>query len=233
VRIRVKICGIKRVEDARIAWASGADAVGMIFSAGSPRCIEEPVAARIGSEAPPFVSRVGVFVDPTVGEVHRVLKQVPLDLIQFHGSEPPEFCASFGLPFIKAVPVEQETDLAAVSACYAQARGLLLDARVGGSGKTFDWSLWPRQSSLPLLLAGGLSSENIAQAIESTAFNPPWALDVSSGVEHDSMHAEPVEEKNTPGVSPDCGARGNETGVKDPMKIAAFMKEVSRINEFQ
>ncbi|MCE9640339.1 MAG: phosphoribosylanthranilate isomerase [Betaproteobacteria bacterium] len=198
----VKICGITRRADAQEAARLGAHALGFVFYAKSPRNIANERAAEIVKAVPPFVTTVGLFVNPAVREVENVLKEVPLDLLQFHGEEPADFCAQFGVPYIKAVRVKAGLDLLQYAQLYGAARGLLLDAFVdgthGGTGTAFDWNLIPRGLPLQVILSGGLNPANVAAAIRRVA---PWAVDVSSGVE----------------ASP---------GIKDPQKIAAFMKEV-------
>ena len=198
----VKICGITRVEDAQAAARLGAHALGFVFYAPSPRHVEVARAAEIAKALPPFITTVGLFVNPAIGDVAGVLENVPLDLLQFHGDEPPGFCAQFGLRYIKASRVRAGLDLLQYAQVYAGARGLLLDAFVpgthGGTGTAFDWSLIPRRLPLPVILSGGLNPDNVAAAIRLVA---PWAVDVSSGVE----------------AGP---------GIKDPRKMARFMKEV-------
>jgi len=199
----VKICGITRADDALAAVRLGARALGFVFYASSPRHVTRPHAAEIIRALPPFVSAVGLFVNPEAGEVERVLAQVPLDLLQFHGEETPEFCARFEVPYLKAARVRAGLDLLQYARHYGTARGLLLDAFAegahGGTGTVFDWSLIPRELPCPVILSGGLTPANVAEAIRRVR---PWAVDVSSGVE----------------ASP---------GIKDPLKIAAFMKEVN------
>ena len=198
----VKICGITRAADAHAAARLGAQALGFVFYAKSPRNVGAAHAAALVKALPPFVTAVGLFVNPAVREVESVLEHVRIDLLQFHGEEPPEFCARFGVPYIKALRVKAGVDLLQYAQAYAGARGLLLDAFVdgahGGTGSAFDWSLIPRKLPLPLILSGGLNPENVAAAIRAVA---PWAVDVSSGVE----------------ASP---------GIKDARKMAGFMKEV-------
>ena len=198
----VKICGITRHADAQAAARLGAHALGFVFCAKSPRHISIANAAEFVRTLPPFVTAVGLFVNPAVREVENVLRDVPLNLLQFHGEEPPEFCAQFGVPYIKAARVRAGFDLLQYAQEYGAARGLLLDAFVdgahGGTGTAFDWSLIPPGLPLPVILSGGLNSANVADAVRRVA---PWAVDVSSGVE----------------AGP---------GIKDPQKIAAFIKEV-------
>lgn len=196
----VKICGITRVDDALAAAQAGAHAIGLVFHPASPRVVGVERAREIASSLPPFVTAVGLFVDPTADEVRRVLAAVPLQLLQFHGTEPPEFCGQFPLPYIKAVRVRAGVDLLQCTARYRGARGLLLDAFVdgepGGTGSRFDWALIPAGLPLPIVLAGGLTVDNVAEAIERVR---PWAVDVSSGVER-------------------------EKGIKDAAAIAAFIR---------
>ncbi len=198
----VKICGITRIEDARVAAQLGAHAIGFVFYAGSERNVEPVRAAEIIRALPPFVTTVGLFVNPAADEVRRVLEQAPLDLLQFHGDETPEFCRSVGMPYVKALRVKAESDLLQYAQLYGDARGLLLDAYVahahGGTGTTFDWSLIPQNLPLPVILSGGLNPDNVAAAIRRVR---PWAVDVSSGVE-----ARP--------------------GVKDAQKMTAFFQGV-------
>jgi len=198
----VKICGITRAEDALAAARLGAHALGFIFYAKSPRHVVAQRVAEIVRVLPPFVAAVGLFVNPEANDVERVLEQVPLDLLQFHGEESPAFCNRFRVPYIKAVRVRAGLDLLQYAQLHSAARGLLLDAFVegahGGTGTAFDWSLIPRELPLPVILSGGLNPDNVADAIRRVR---PWAVDVSSGVE----------------ASP---------GIKDPRKITAFMNEV-------
>lgn len=199
---RIKICGITREEDLLAAARLGADAIGLVFYAKSPRYVTPLRAAELLRALPPFVTSVGLFVNASPEEVRATLAVAPLDLLQFHGNEEPEYCASFGLPYLKAVRVKPEVDLVQYAARYASARGLLLDAFVegipGGTGLSFDWSLIPSDLSLPVVLSGGLDPANVQQAVEQVK---PWAVDVSSGVEA-------------------------AKGIKDAAKIAAFVQGV-------
>lgn len=205
---RVKICGITRNEDALACAQAGADAIGLVFYPPSPRYVGVTQARQIAEALPPFVSTVGLFVNPTRETVRAVLDEMHLDLLQFHGDETPEFCAGFGVSWLKAVRVKPGLDLVQYAIRYRQAKGLLLDAFVegtpGGTGSTFDWSLIPPGLSLPMVLSGGLDPANVAQAIRRVR---PWAVDVSSGVE---------------------AQKGINTlkGIKDAAKIAAFMEGV-------
>lgn len=179
--IRVKICGITRVEDALAAADAGADAIGLVFAGKSPRCIDPDTARAICRALPPFVTRVGLFMDASAAEVARTLDQVPLDWLQFHGREDQDFCRQFGRPWMKALAMggERPDD----PADFERADALLLDAhapgKAGGGGKTFDWKKVPRIER-PWVLAGGLNPANVAEACARLA---PDAVDVSSGVE--------------------------------------------------
>ena len=203
---RIKICGITREQDLRAVANSGADAIGLVFYDKSPRRVSVAQAAQLVRSIPPFVSVVGLFVNATAEQVREVLAQVPLDVLQFHGEEQPEFCAQFGKPYLKAIRVKAGVDLVECATRYAGAQGLLLDAHVegvqGGSGETFDWRLIPHDLPLPLILSGGLHAGNVAEAIKQVR---PYAVDVSSGVEV-------------------------AKGIKDAAKIAAFVNEVNRID---
>ena len=212
-RTRVKICGITRIEDALAATRAGADAIGLVLWPGSPRNVSVEKARALAAAVPPFVSIVGLFVDPDPEHVQRALASVPLDFLQFHGAEPPDFCRSFGRRYLKAVPVDgkaTEVDLLEYAARYPDACGLLFDAPPsgglpGGTGQTFDWDALPRNLAQPLILSGGLSAANVGAAIRRLK---PWAVDVSSGVE---------------AIGPDGRTI---RGTKDPARIAAFIEEV-------
>ena len=203
MRTRVKICGITNVKDALLAVAAGCDAIGLVFYKPSPRYVLPEVAAKIAAAIPPFVSVVGLFVNAARDEIDQILKQVHLDIIQFHGDESPEDCEQVGRPYIKAVRVKSDTNLIQYASDYTRARALLLDTFVdghpGGTGQAFDWGVIPNELPIPIILAGGLNQDNVAQAIRRVK---PYAVDVSGGVE-----------KNK--------------GVKDADKIAAFMRGVS------
>jgi phosphoribosylanthranilate isomerase len=181
--VRVKICGFTRPSDVRAAVVAGADALGFVFAPRSKRVLTIPRAAELVTGVPAFVSRVGLFMDQDYEAVARILDQVPLNLLQFHGAEDAAFCRRFGLPYIKAVSMDSDRAVERAGQEYTDASALLLDSHpaggVGGTGVVFDWSLIS-QSSLPLVLAGGLEPGNVRQAIERLK---PWAVDVSSGVE--------------------------------------------------
>jgi len=201
VRTRIKICGITRAEDARAAAQAGADAIGLVFYPASPRCLSLEWARQLTTELPPFVSTVALFVNPAAAEVYTVLERVRPALLQFHGDEDPVFCAQFGVPYIKACRVKPGVDLLEYLRPYSGAAGWLLDSHVeeyGGIGESFDWSLVPTERTRPLVLSGGLSRENVGEAVRRVR---PWAVDVSSGVE-------------------------SSKGIKDAARIAAFIAEV-------
>jgi len=182
--VRVKICGITRLQDLHAACDAGADAVGFVFYEKSPRHLAIDSAAMLVRALPPFVQSVGLFVNAEPAFIERVLHAVPLDLLQFHGDETPADCMRYGRPWIKAVRVNRDTDLLECAADFEAARGLLLDAYVagvpGGTGERFDWSLIPPRLSRPIVLSGGLTPDNVAEAVRRVR---PWAVDVSSGVE--------------------------------------------------
>ncbi len=183
-RVRVKICGITQREDAEQAVTAGADALGLVFYERSARAVDIETAMAISTAAGPFVTLVGLFVDAVPERVASVLAQVPLQLLQFHGDENAAYCEAFERPYIKAIRMRPDVDLAGLMAAHPKAQGFLLDAYrpgvPGGTGETFDWQRVPRDSKRPIVLAGGLTPENVAQAITQTQ---PYAVDVSGGVE--------------------------------------------------
>lgn len=207
VRVHVKVCGITRVEDALAAVRYGADAIGFVFWSQSPRSVAPAQAREIASRLPPFVSTVGVYVDPSSDWVEETSDSVGLSLLQFHGEESPDFCSQFRLPYIKALRVRKGMDLLQYSKLYQSARGLLLDTYTagmpGGTGQVFDWDLIPKDFPLPLVLSGGLNPDNVVPAIKQVQ---PWAVDVSSGVEI-------------------------AKGIKDVNKISAFMQGVKNCED--
>lgn len=202
-RTRVKICGITRPEHARAAAGAGADAIGLVFYEPSPRFVTRAQAAAVCAALPPLVSVVGLFVNPAPGEVEAMVEGLPVDLLQFHGEEPPELCAEAGKPYVKAVRVRTRDDVVEAAARYPDARALLLDAHHdalwGGTGRRFDWNAVPGDAGHPIILAGGLTPENVAGAIR---FVRPFAVDVSGGVE-------------------------SAPGEKDPERMARFIEEVA------
>ncbi len=206
---RVKICGITRPDDGRHAARAGADAIGLVFYPPSPRYVSPRQAADIVAALPPFVTTVGLFVDAPPEQIAALLEQVPLDMLQFHGDELPEYCAAFQRPWIKALRMRDGVAPRAEADRYgaAGARGLLVDSYVpgvpGGTGERFDWDRLPADPSLPLVLAGGLDPANVAEAVRRVR---PWAVDVSGGVE-------------VLGVD---GRR--QGGIKDPGAVSAFIR---------
>ena len=200
--VRVKICGITRAEDALAAAHFGAHAIGFVFWRRSARYVTPENAREIIAALPPFLTKVGVYVDPDPEWVEETSSLAGLDLLQFHGDEPEEFCRQFTLPYIKAVRVRVGLDLLQYATLYKGASGLLLDTFIegepGGTGHAFDWDLIPPTVPLPLILSGGLHPGNIAEAVEHTQ---PWAVGVSSGVEA-------------------------AKGIKDAEKIAALMRGI-------
>ncbi len=203
MRTRVKICGITREEDAGTAVAAGCDAIGLVFYRPSPRYVSPEKAARIVAGLPPFISVVGLFVDAEPDEILQVIQQVRLDLLQFHGNETPDACERFGMPYMKAIRVKPDTNLLQYAEQFKHAQALLLDAFIegvpGGTGQVFDWKIIPKTLPLPVVLAGGLSPDNVGEAVRQVQ---PYAVDVSGGVELNK-------------------------GIKDAAKIAAFMRGVS------
>ena len=206
MRTRVKICGITRCEDAQLAVDAGADAIGLVFYEKSPRFVSNERAAEICNQIPAFVSRVALFKDAEQAVVESVLAQVDIDLLQFHGSETPAYCEQFNRPYIKAIGVkgiEHDAGFLMSSAeTFQSAKALLLDGHApgeaGGTGVSFDWAAISKIDK-PVVLAGGLTVENVHQAIN---LMHPYAVDVSSGVE-------------------------SSPGIKDKDKVAAFMEQVN------
>lgn len=207
MRTRVKICGFTRREDAVIAAGLGVDAIGLVFYPPSPRNVTIEQAVAITQALPAFVSVVGLFVDAEPSFVKDVLSRVSIDCLQFHGDEPPEACLLYGKPYIKAIRMKANTNLTELADQYADASGLLLDAYhpgiQGGTGSGFDWELIKNQGKLPIILAGGLSPDNVTLAVQQVR---PYALDVSSGVEA-------------------------EKGIKDAAKMAEFIKKTNQATE--
>jgi len=208
-RMRVKICGITSVEDAQHVCNAGADALGLVFYEKSPRNVTIEQAAAICESLPPFVGSVGLFLDAAEDFVDSVLATVSLDLLQFHGAETPEYCESFNRPYIKVVgmqDIKSEQEFTSICDKYTAAKGFLVDShatgKAGGTGKTFDWQNVPKNYKKPIILAGGLNPENVADAMQQTDV---YGIDLSSGVE-------------------------SQPGIKDPQKIKALMKEVYRVH---
>ena len=213
-RTRIKICGITRIADARDAAAAGADAIGLVFWPGTPRVVAPARAREIVAALPAYVSVVALFVDPTADEVRATLDAVPIDLLQFHGREPPEFCRAFGRRYVKAIPVKDDVDLLESSSSYGDAAGVLFDAfregdLPGGTGRVFDWarlsSAVRSRIGVPVILSGGLDPDNVARAVRAVL---PWGVDVSSGVEERDARGAP------------------RRGWKDAARIRAFVQGV-------
>ncbi|MFT3736743.1 MAG: phosphoribosylanthranilate isomerase [Rhodocyclaceae bacterium] len=204
MRTRIKICGLTREQDVDAAVSAGADAIGLVFYPPSPRFIDIERAAQLCRRVPPFLSIVGLFVNAEESFVRQHLDALPLTCLQFHGEECAEDCERYGRSYLKAARVRPGVNLVDYAAAFPDAQGLLLDAWVdgyGGGGKTFDWSLIPESLPLPLILSGGLDTENVTEAVQRVR---PWAVDVSSGVE---------------------SLTGGK-GIKDAARIAAFIAGV-------
>nr|MBF0681276.1 phosphoribosylanthranilate isomerase [Pseudomonas sp.] len=203
--VRSKICGITRVEDARVAVDAGADAIGLVFYAPSPRAVSVSQARQIIAALPPFITTVGLFVNATRCEIGEILDAVPLDALQFHGDETPDQCEGHGRPWYKALRVKPGDDIVAKAERYAGASAILLDTFVagvpGGTGEVFDWSLVPAGLPKPVILAGGLNADNVQQAIAQVR---PYAVDVSGGVER-------------------------EKGIKDALAVRTFVEHVRAV----
>lgn len=206
---RIKICGITRPEDALAAANCGANAIGLVFAPLSPRCVNNAQAQDILGQLPAGVSVIALFLDPEANAVEQVLRHIEPDWLQFHGREPAKFCSQFGVPYIKTIGVGQDahgniSDIEALVEEYAGAAALLFDGHAhgaaGGTGQRADWQSLPRMDGRAVVLAGGLTPGNVADAIRIVR---PYAVDVSSGVE------------DTPGV-------------KSPEKMQAFIDEVRR-----
>jgi len=205
LRTRLKFCGLTRPDDVDAAVAAGADALGFVLWSGSKRGIDAAQLSVLSARVPAFVTRVGLFVDAAPAWVARCARH--LDLLQFHGDESPQACMSAERPWIKALRMREGLDLHAAADAYGAAQALLLDAYrpgvPGGTGETFDWSRIPANLSKPVILAGGLTQDNVAQAIACVA---PFAVDVSGGIE-------------------------TAPGRKDTRRMAAFAQAVRQADE--
>lgn len=203
MRTRVKICGITRRQDAEFSVEMGADALGLVFYAPSPRAVTIAQAQEIVAGLPPFITIVALFVNAEPKDVIACLTALPIGILQFHGDESPEYCEQFNHPYMKALRMREGIDLKSEVRRYASASAILVDSYQpgvpGGTGQVFDWSLIT-EVNMPLILAGGLDADNVAQAIEQVR---PYAVDVSGGVELTQVK-----------------------GIKDNMKISDFMQEV-------
>jgi phosphoribosylanthranilate isomerase len=207
MRTRIKVCGITRCEDALAAAEAGVDAIGLVFYPPSPRYVELAQAVEIAACVPPFVTTVGLFVNADAESIAEVVDRVGIDLIQFHGNECPDYCAGHGRPWIRALRMKDDIDPETEAARYAGARGLLLDSYrpgvPGGTGATFDWARIPAPLGGRIILAGGLTPDNVGQAVSRVR---PWAVDVSGGVE-------------------------SAPGIKDKRLIARFVEAVRIVEE--
>ncbi len=205
-RTRIKICGLKSIQDALLVSHCGADSIGLVFHNRSPRFVELDLAEKIRQQIPAFVTVTALFMDDDAEFISQVISQVKPDCLQFHGKELAGFCENWSLPYIKAIPMGSVSDANAYAQSYQAAQGFLLDSNVagrqGGSGDTFDWSKIPSTFQYPLILAGGLTPQNVAEAVSQVH---PWAVDVSSGVERTKA-------------------------VKDADLIRQFCKEVFRVD---
>ena len=201
MRTRTKICGITRLEDAKASVRAGCDALGFVFYKESPRYIALDAFKVIVKELPPFVTKTGLFVNADPAEIKEAIQSGLVNVLQFHGDETPDFCRQFNFPYIKAVAVSSSVDLIQYAKDFHDAEALLLDAYhehlKGGTGQTFDWNLIPQSLSKPIVLAGGLTVDNVKEAIKKVK---PYAVDVSGGVEESK-------------------------GIKNSLKIQAFIKE--------
>lgn len=204
-KTRVKICGIRRVEDAMFVADAGADAIGLNFYAPSPRAVTLQQAIAVRAALPPFVSTVALFVNAARSEVNEVCELLNPSLLQFHGDEDPDYCASFLRPYLKAIRVGasmKPDDLVQLQIEFSTAKALLLDTlstgHYGGTGESFNWDVIPQSVREKIILAGGLTAINVGDAVRKIR---PWAVDVSSGVE-------------------------SGKGISDPEKILAFMSAV-------
>ncbi len=202
----MKICGITNPQDAQTAVSLGADALGLVFYPPSPRAVTIEQAVAVVRNMPPFVTLVGLFVNEERDKIEQILSQVPIDLLQFHGDESPDECDRYSRPYIKAIRMREGVDLHSERERYATAAGLLLDTyrkgTPGGTGDSFDWDVIPDDLAGSIILAGGLSPDNVTGAIQQVR---PYAVDVSGGVE-------------------------KEKGIKDQDKVSAFMRGVERAN---
>lgn len=200
--MKIKVCGFTQAENARNAAHLGIDAIGLVFYDKSPRYVERQSALEIINALPPFVNRVGLFVNATADFIDKILCKVALDTLQFHGEESPAECGQYAMPFIKALRVNQDTNLVKMADDYHQSCGLLLDTfkqnTYGGTGEAFDWRLTKVDIDLPIILAGGLNPNTVANGIKQVR---PYGVDVSSGVE-------------------------SEPGIKDIAKIKQFIQQI-------
>lgn len=207
MRTRIKFCGMTRAVDVQFAAALGVDAIGLVFASRSPRCLDIAAARRLHAVAPAFVARVALVMDEEAARVQVIVQSLRPHLLQFHGSEPAEECGRYGIDYLKAIPMADGERASQMLSGYPAAAGFVLDGHAagetGGSGRGFEWSRIPAAIHAPILLAGGLSPENVFAAVRAVR---PWAVDVSSGIEH-------------------------EPGIKDPDKMRRFVAEVRRADQ--
>ena len=205
-RTRIKICGITRIEDGIEAVRLGVDAIGLVFYEKSPRHVSLQQAQDICEALPPFATVVSLFLNPAETQVQQVLDALPIDLLQFHGSETADFCRQFDRPYIKAIGMDGEHDCGELMAAYPDSRGFLLDSHkigaAGGTGEAFNWLSIPEAYRQSIILAGGLNPDNIARAVREVR---PFAVDLSSGVE-------------------------SSPGIKDAARMAQLIHEVKRVD---
>ncbi|MBL7003148.1 MAG: phosphoribosylanthranilate isomerase [Gammaproteobacteria bacterium] len=205
-RTRVKICGITRVEDAVYAAQLGADSIGLVFHQKSPRFIDLDSALKIKKALPAFVTITALMMDESQAWVDEIVQRLNPDCLQFHGDECPDDCSRYNIPYIKAIAMSGMQNVTGYMACYPEAQGFLLDSHAageqGGSGKAFDWMSIPQDLRHQIILAGGITPDNVYDAITQIS---PWAVDLSSGVEQSK-------------------------GIKDQAKMHKLMSEVTRAN---
>lgn len=201
---RIKVCGVTRPDDARAIAEAGADAIGLVFHPPSRRSLDIEAALAVMAALPPFVTTVGLFLDPDAERVRSVVEGTGVDLLQFHGSETADFCSGFGRPYIKAAAMADSDDPAVIAEAHPRARGILVDSHAageaGGTGRVFAWERLSDERDYCLILAGGLTPDNVAEAVRQVR---PDAVDVSSGVER-------------------------EPGIKEANRVQRFIEEVRR-----
>lgn len=202
MQTRIKFCGMTRLQDVQTAVGLGIDALGFVFVKASPRYIDIQTTQQIFEFIPPSINKVGLFMNPETSDVYKVLDSLNLNYLQFHGQEDEKFCSQFNWPFLKAIPMGSIVSVSEFCNEFPSATAFLLDSHVagqmGGSGETHNWEKLPDDLEKPIILAGGLTAENVANAISVVQ---PYGVDVSSGIE-------------------------TSKGIKDPVKMKKFVKEV-------